>query len=148
MQSVDKVVEKFKKSGLKITSQRIAIFNLLKDARNHPSAEDVYRKILEIYPTTSFTTVYKTLKTLLDLGEIQELTIDSKRIHYDPDTSEHIHTLCEHCGALADLHWSDFIMNNARFYGFEKANFEVHRVQVYLIGLCRKCRMKKWGLHK
>jgi len=148
MQSVDKVVEKFKKSGLKITSQRIAIFSLLQEARNHPSAEDVYQEILKAYPTTSFTTVYKTLQILRDLGEIQELTLDKTRARYDPDVSEHIHTLCEHCGALADLHWSDFIMNNVRFYGSEKANFEVHRVQIYLIGICRKCRMKKWGLQE
>ena len=78
MHEIEKIVSRFRESGLKITPQRVSIFKLLQGNRDHPSAEDIYRQVLKVHPSISFTTVYKTLQTLLDMGEIQELTIDTE----------------------------------------------------------------------
>ena len=140
MQSIEEIAASFKKAGLNITSQRLMIIRSLKDNRNHPSAEDIYTEIRKTHPSISFTTVYNTLQVLKDMGEIQELTIDKKKVHYDPDTSEHIHIFCENCGGIEDLVWSDFMLRNVRAFGFGKLSFEVSRVQLYLVGLCENCR--------
>ena len=66
MKDIQKVVKRFRETGLKITPQRLSIFELLRNNHSHPSAEDIYREVLKIHPSISFTTVYKTLQTLRD----------------------------------------------------------------------------------
>jgi Fur family peroxide stress response transcriptional regulator len=139
MREVGQIVSRFREAGLKITPQRISIFHLLQDNRNHPSAEEVYREALRIHPSISFTTVYKTLQTLRDMGEIQELVVDPERVHFDPVTREHIHLFCERCKSVNDLEMDhrecDRIFRSAR--GPE--GFEVHSRQIHIIGLCEDC---------
>ena len=143
MEKVEQCLERLKKAGFMITNQRKSILGFLKNNRNHPTAEDVYQEIRKIHPSASFRTVCKTLQTLRDIGEIRELAIDSMRIHYDPDTREHVHIFCENCGAIEDLIWSDFMVRNARAFGFGKLPFKVHRVQICLIGFCENCSAKE-----
>jgi Fur family peroxide stress response transcriptional regulator len=140
MRDIDQIIAKFRKAGSKITPQRLTIFKLLKGNRKHPSAEDVYKEILKIHPSISFTTVYKTLQTLRDMGEIQELTIDPERAHYDPCVEDHIHTFCRSCKSIGDL---DMSAGNREFMHSsldEMPDFEVQNVQVNFVGLCESCR--------
>ena len=140
MRDADQIINRFREAGLKITPQRRSIFNMLKDNRNHPSAEDIYREILRIHPSISFTTVYKTLQTLRDMGEIQELTIDPERAHYDPETREHVHTFCRSCKCIGDLDEGMEGTYSASSTHRVPRDFEVHNVQVHMIGLCGNCR--------
>ena len=140
MRDIDQIVARFREAGSKITPQRLGIFNLLKDNRNHPSAEDVYREILKIHPSISFTTVYKTLQTLRDMGEIQELTVDPERVRFDPDIRDHVHTFCRSCKCIGDL---DMVAENNGFRFPPSGgvpDFEVHNIQVHFVGLCDECR--------
>ena len=91
MREIDKVVKRFRETGLKITPQRLSIFKLLQNNCAHPSAEDIYRDVLKIHPSISFTTVYKTLQTLRDLGDrVGELPDDQARV-----LASTLHTLAE-----------------------------------------------------
>jgi len=133
------IVTRFRKLGFKITPQRLGIFKLLRNNHSHPSAEDIYREILKVHPSISFTTVYKTLQTLRDLGEINELRIDPERAHYDPNVRDHAHTFCKSCGKISDLEYQPGIsakeMDNRM-----SADFEVHSFQVHAVGLCSQCK--------
>ncbi len=61
-------LNKCKRAGLKITPQRIAIYKEVLESGNHPSAEDIYRKVKEFHPGISFDTVNRTLLTFADMG--------------------------------------------------------------------------------
>ena len=139
MRDIEKIVKRFREAGLKITPQRLSIFKLLERNRTHPSAEDIYREILKVHPSISFTTVYKTLQTLRDMGELQELSINPERSHFDPDISEHAHTFCRSCKQIGDLEitpGTPLLMKLPN----EPDDFEVHNVQVHAVGLCSECR--------
>ena len=45
----------------------------------------------------SLTTVYNTLETLYEMGEISKLDIDSDKAHFDPDNKRHHHFQCSSC---------------------------------------------------
>ena len=139
MKNIEKVVRRFREAGLKITPQRLSIFKLLEANCSHPSAEDVYRDVLKVHPSISFTTVYKTLQTLRDMGEIQELSLNPERAHYDPDVSEHAHTFCRSCKRIGDLEYS---LDNPSPMKLPEGpdGFEVHNVQLHAVGLCAECR--------
>jgi len=138
MKNIEKLVIRFRKTGLKITPQRLSIFEFLQENRDHPSAEQIYREILKIHPSISFTTVYKTLQTLRDMGEIQELSINPDRAHYDPYINEHAHSFCQSCRKIDNLETTPDsplpmkVANNPE-------SFEVHNIQVHAVGLCAKC---------
>ena len=139
MTDIGKVVKRFREAGLKITPQRLSIFRLLQGNKLHPSAEDVYTEILKVHPSISFTTVYKTLQTLRDMGEIMELSINPERAHYDSDISEHAHTFCRSCKKVGDADLATDDSFSAKLPDVQPG-FEVHSVQVHAIGLCEECR--------
>ena len=142
MRDIERIVSRFREAGLKITPQRLSIFNLLKGNKTHPSAEDVYRQVLKIHPSISFTTVYKTLQTLRDMDEIREINIDPERSHYDPDTREHAHTFCRRCRTIGDLEPETPAVPRIPLPEILPVmeGFEVQDVQIHVVGLCGECR--------
>ena len=48
MDTLNNLVEKFKRKRLKLTPQRLGIFKILKGNSMHPSAENIYNEIKKI----------------------------------------------------------------------------------------------------
>ncbi|MCF6147826.1 MAG: transcriptional repressor [Candidatus Kuenenia sp.] len=142
MQTVEKLTDTLKNNGLKITPQRLMIFKVLENNTTHPSAEEIYKKVKKVYPSVSFTTIYKTLETLRDLGEIKELTIDKDRKHYDPDISTHHHFICSDCRQIHDIH-EDFTANIKLDDSLIK-DFSISGFQISFFGVCNKCGHKSF----
>ena len=92
----------FREKGLKITSQRLAICKFILSRKDHPTAEKIYQKLRNEYPTISLGTIYKTLHLLKDLGLIQELGFNEGSVRYDPDMELHINMVCSKCGKISD----------------------------------------------
>ena len=59
-------------AGIKLTHQRLEIFKELMTAQDHPSAEDIHRRLQKKMPTVAIDTVYRTLATFDELGYSQE----------------------------------------------------------------------------
>ncbi len=136
MDTVDNLVEKFKRKRLKITPQRLGIFRILEENSMHPSAEDVFKEIRESYPTISFTTVYKTLEIMEKMGEILRVTIDEQRKHYDPDTNVHHHIICSKCNKISDIK-KEYI--KPRLPREVLDEFTPSSYQISFYGICKKC---------
>ncbi|NOY86375.1 MAG: transcriptional repressor [Deltaproteobacteria bacterium] len=139
MNDIGTVILRFRNAGLKITPQRLSIFRLIMKNQSHPSADDIYQKVLETHPSISFTTVYKTLQILRDFGEIIELNIDPERAHYDPMVEDHYHTFCSRCREIWDL-LPDPAMESAFPPSAPDNGFMVKSVQVHMVGICGHCR--------
>ena len=75
----------FKEKKLKLTPQRLAVYQYLKSTTEHPSAETIYNGLQATYPTMSLETVYKSLKTLVDVNLVQELNLGEGNFRYDYD---------------------------------------------------------------
>jgi len=100
---MDDILNKYREKGFRLTPQRLSILEFLEDNTDHPTAEDIFNGIKKTHPTISLATVYNTVQALNDIGELTELTIDSERKHYDPDTSVHHHIVCTTCKKIADV---------------------------------------------
>ncbi len=59
---------KSKENGLKITPQRIAIYQEFLKAKDHPSADNIYKKLVKKIPNISFDTVHRTLLMFSTIG--------------------------------------------------------------------------------
>lgn len=131
-------MEKYRINGLKLTPQRLAILEYLDGNKAHPSAEDIYDVVRKKYPMMSFATVYKTLETLKQKGSIQELTIDSERRRYDPDTTQHHHLICVKCKKVLDIH-TDLPVH---IPDEAKEQFEVTGNHIEFYGICSVCKTR------
>jgi Fur family peroxide stress response transcriptional regulator len=137
MKTVESLTNTLKANGMKITPQRLMIFRCLEGNTSHPSAEEIYKKVKEVYPTVSFTTIYKTLETLRDLGEIAELTLDEERKHYDPNTETHHHIICSVCKKILDI-FDDF-SSLIKVPNAVKKDYTVDGFQISFYGTCKEC---------
>jgi len=137
METAAKLTETLRNHGMKITPQRLMIFKILENNTSHPSAEEVFKKVKKTYPTVSFTTIYKTLETLRELGEIKELTIDKDRKHYDPNMNAHHHAICSVCKKIADI-FEDF-SPYVKLPGSMKNDFMAEGFQISFHGTCKEC---------
>jgi len=136
MRKIEELVKLFKGKELKITPQRLSIFKILESNTSHPSAENIFHEIRQIYPTISFTTVYKTLEVLESLGEILKITIDGSRKYYDPNTAPHHHTICSRCNMIADVN-DEFDM--PRLPGEILDKFIPSNYHISFYGNCKEC---------
>jgi Fur family peroxide stress response transcriptional regulator len=130
--------EKLKALGLRVTPQRLAILDVIRGDRSHPSVENIYKKILRKYPRISIATVYNTLSKLVEGREIQELDIDPKKRRFDPCTSLHHHFYCETCGKVYDVDYDASFIPNIRCID----GHQIEAIQLNFKGKCQACSKK------
>ncbi len=141
MPSLNTMIALLRQHDLKITPQRRMILELLADDHSHPTAEDIYQRVMAVMPTVSRGTVYNTLHELVELGiltEVQDLR--EPRLRYDTHTDEHHHLFCTRCHALVDIH-HDF--EPLQLPAEEVAGYRILKHQVTFYGLCPECQNKE-----
>ena len=115
---MDDIILTFKEKKLKLTPQRLAVYQYLKSTSEHPSAETIYKALQPNYPTMSLATVYKTLKTLVEIGLVQELNVGEGNFRYDGNCSEHGHIQCILCRINHQLYHIEYIVCDHVHYSF------------------------------
>lgn len=127
-----------KEKALKVTPQRLAIYNVLYNTRSHPSAETIYNSLQETNPTMSLATVYKTLDCFKQNGLAQELNVGEASYRYDANTGSHPHLICVECREVSDMK-SD-VLQNIRHEVRKETNFKLLSEQLYFYGICPQCQ--------
>jgi Fur family peroxide stress response transcriptional regulator len=138
---MDNLTNIFKEKKLKLTPQRIAVYNYLKSSTEHPSAETIYKSLQELYPTMSLATVYKALKTLVEIGLVQEINVGEGNFRYDGNVCAHPHIQCLSCGKVDDIR--DVCFSNLNDEVKQYTDYKVLANQVYFYGLCGICKEKQ-----
>ncbi len=90
-------------AGLRLTRQRVAVYDMLLGADHHPTAEEVYRRVKSDVPTISLATVYKSLEALVGSGLVSKLLGDGGSARYDGRGDHHYHLRCLRSGTVEDL---------------------------------------------
>ncbi len=131
------IAQTLRSKGLKVTPQRIAIYTMLTNTKEHPNAEMIYKALEPTNPTMSLATVYKTLDFFKSTGLIQELNVCAGCSRYDADAQSHPHVVCTQCGNVFDLHVEGF--SNLREKIAHLTDFELESEQLIFYGICPKC---------
>lgn len=131
------IIKKYRVPGFKLTPQRLAIIKYLEGNTSHPTAEDILINTRKNYPTISFATVYNTVQTLKERGEIAEITIDPAKKHFDPNTTPHHHIICEKCKGVADV-FADY-STALKLPDEVLSGYTITGNHVDFFGICAKC---------
>jgi len=127
------------KHNVKPSMQRMAVMEYLMEHHTHPTADEIYTSLHPALPTLSRTTVYNTLRLLVEQGAVAQLTIDEHNVCYDADTSAHAHFLCTHCGKVYDI---PLVSASLESMAKMPDDFAASQSDLYFRGTCGKCARK------
>jgi Fur family peroxide stress response transcriptional regulator len=133
---MDNKIKRLKEKGVVLTIQRMAVLEVLQNSSNHPTVEEIHKKLLKKYPTLSLATVYNALEMLKQAGEIQELNIGREK-RFDPSIEPHHHFYCRACERIIDLEIACPIAQKGCINGHK-----IESVQAIFFGICADCREK------
>lgn len=135
---MDTITSIFKEKKLKLTPQRLAVYKYLISTKEHPSAETIYKSLQLEYPTMSLATVYKSLKTLVEVNLVQELNVGEGNFRYDATVDEHAHIQCINCSKVDDLEEVTFDkLNNI---AENNSHYKVLSHKLFFYGVCNHCQ--------
>ncbi|GAB4480192.1 MAG: Fur family transcriptional regulator [Anaerolineae bacterium] len=133
------LLEGLRRSGARITPQRIAICDWLeRNYDTHPTIGEVYEALREQFPTMSLATVYNTISALARLDLVHEVVqTEDGSTRYDVNTAPHINMVCMRCGRIIDEDEADLsaLMQAASAHGFL-----LQDINVVLHGICSDCQ--------
>lgn len=92
--------------GLRVTNQRLAIFEAAQDSEDHFTAENLLLRARKIDHTVSRATVYRTLPILTEGGLVREVDIGKDyKFYYTPRAEEptQAQVICKDCDKIFEM---------------------------------------------
>jgi Fur family transcriptional regulator, peroxide stress response regulator len=135
----DRLAQKLKQAGMRITPQRMAICKLLCETDTHPTAVAIFDNIRQQYPSLSLMTVYNTLNVLVDLGMVNVLGhAGDDTVHYDADTEPHVNLACVKCHQIIDVSSESVHQLNDEIGS--SSGYKLLGARVLYYGVCPACQ--------
>ncbi len=135
--------EHLRRVGLKHTAQRDTILRVFLAAREHLSIEQLHRRVRQNDAAIGVTTVYRTLKLLVECGLASEVDFPDgiARFEHRHNRRRHHHMICTGCGASVEFFSPEIDRLEQRIgrkYDYLPTH---HAFQIY--GLCPNCRRRR-----
>ena len=120
---------------LKVTPQRVAIVEQLY-THGHMNIDDLYKKLLEKFPSISLATIYKNINAMVEKVFLSEVKIPNTKSVYELVKEEHAHLVCSTCNTIEDVIIDTASISNE---AATKSGFEIESSDIVFTGLCKKC---------
>jgi Fur family transcriptional regulator, peroxide stress response regulator len=124
--------------GLRLTAQRMAIFQALAGDSTHPTAEFVFTRIRETLPSLSLSTVYRILESLESEGLIRRVSTSNGVARFDANLDPHQHLICRVCGRMTDF--AEASLSRLPVPDIQADGFFAEELDIRVVGTCRGCR--------
>jgi Fur family peroxide stress response transcriptional regulator len=131
------LIEICREKGLKVTPQRVAIYQELVKAADHPSADVLHKRIKNDLPHISLDTVNRTLLTFADIGGAFVVEGSGEPKRFDAELEDHLHFKCLKCRKIIDFHRES--IKNIEVPEEIAEQCKVLRKTIYFEGICGKC---------
>ena len=136
MQPTEEVTSIFRSNGLKVTAQRVAVFEALQGDESHPTAESIWTTVRSDLPNVSLRTIYQTLNELTSIGQLRACELGTGAMRFDPNLEPHHHLVCDDCGLVSDLHRR---FDDVELDPVEGDGFVANAAEITFRGLCAAC---------
>lgn len=121
------------------TRQRRAVSAALGRVEDFRSAQEIHELVRRSGEPVGLSTVYRTLQTMADAGEVDVLRVEDGEARYRRcSATHHHHLVCRTCGRTVEVEgpaverWADRV---AAEHGYADIS---HTLEVF--GTCRECR--------
>jgi Fur family transcriptional regulator, peroxide stress response regulator len=131
-------VSRCRERGVRLTAQRLAVFNALVRDATHPTADFLYAVLKETMPSLSLSTVYRILESLEAEGLIRRVSTVAGIARYDGNVAPHQHLVCRICGRMTDIARQS--LSGLRVRGLHFVDFIAEELDIRIVGTCLGCR--------
>ena len=136
---MEKAVKILKANNIRITPQRLGVYEILAEKNKHLTADDIYRKIKISFPSISLATVYSILELYHKKHLLNEIRIDFDKSCFESRIDTHHHFLCKQCAKIYDIDLHPCPALNTK----EVDGHLIHDLQGYFYGICSECKENK-----
>ena len=131
------VVETLRSKGLRVTPQRVAVYDNLLGRTDHPTVDQIMVDLNQGLPISSKATVYSTLASLREAGLVREILLEEGVTRYDSNVARHHHFRCSSCGAIIDVPWDAIKVDLPEQL---PGGHQVMSHEVTVYGVCQACQ--------
>ncbi len=135
--------EMCRRRGLRLTAQRMAVFQEVAGTEEHPDADAILRRVRRRVPSIALDTVYRILYRLEDEGLISRVQMSSDRLRFDGRVEAHHHFVCSECGRVRDF--TSAAVDRIRLPEEALACGEIRARHLQIRGVCRECLDRRAG---
>ncbi|MGH9088474.1 MAG: Fur family transcriptional regulator [Acidimicrobiales bacterium] len=135
--SVDEVLELVRASGGRATASRRVLLEVLFDAPDHCSAEDLATAVQVRAPDVHLSTIYRNLDELERLGVIVHSHLGHGPATYQLATAAHAHLICEACGTTIEA--SEELFRGLARAARDRHGFVIDPRHFAILGRCTDC---------
>ena len=125
----------------KYSKQKEEIFNFIKSAKNHPTAEEIYVALNDKKSGISRGTIYRNLNLLVEKSIIKRISISNFPDRYEYITEVHNYAICTKCGQVFNFNFS---FNNEKLKDavLKETELEIFSNEFTIYGVCSSCNKK------
>jgi len=99
------LIDRLERLDIRASAQRMAIAGYVLETVDHPSADEVWKRVQATFPMVSRATVYNTLQLFVEKGLLRQHVLAEGCIVFDPKVEPHHHFVDDETGAIADIPW-------------------------------------------
>ena len=118
--------------------QREIILETLKNNAVHPTAEYLYSILEKEQGNTSLATLYRNLNLLAAHGIIKKIDGLEPSSHFDHNTHEHYHFICDKCKKVFDV--SADVAPELPLKAGSELGADITSCDVIFHGICKNCK--------
>jgi Fur family ferric uptake transcriptional regulator len=126
-----------REQGYRLTPQRLAILEALKQAEGHLSPTEIYNQVVQDIPGLTEATVYRTLNFLAEQGVVLVAHLGRGQLVYEFAEHDHHHLVCRNCGGMQEIDHRQLKMLYDNF--LEDTGYQINTVHATFFGYCPAC---------
>jgi Fur family peroxide stress response transcriptional regulator len=131
----DEIRNKLSEKKLRVTPQRISVFEAIIILDNHPTAENIIDFIRKNHPNISTATVYKVLDALVEHELIRKVKTERDIMRYDAFLETHHHLYSSETDRIEDYVDNELTeLIEKHFEKKEIAGFNIEDIKLQIIG--------------
>lgn len=127
-----------RRRNLSLTRQREQILRVFLDSEGHRSADEIAALVRAANPGIGLSTIYRTLKLLVECGLADEHRFGTDATLYEPSQGHHEHMICLACQQILEFEDDELEALKERIAASHGFRMLRHSLQVY--GVCAACQ--------
>ena len=126
-----------REQGYRLTPQRLAILEVLRQAEGHLSPTQIYNQVVREIPGLTEATVYRTLNFLTEQGLVLVAHLGRGQLVYEFAEHDHHHLVCRNCGEMQEI---DHLQLKQLYDNFlDNTGYKINTIHATFFGYCPEC---------
>lgn len=132
-----------REKGFRLTPQRLAILEVLKNSKGHLTPIEIYREVSPTLPGMTEATVYRTLDFLTRQNLVLVAHLGKGQLVYEYADNDHHHLICSQCGDMEEIEHEQ--LQELYEQLSRNTGYQIHSLHTTFFGLCPDCLNESSG---